>query len=164
MSKITNTPHTQEEKVQVNRDQIEHRATWMGLTYQEMEKQGADAEAVSRAAILKCGGIHGGNMRAKCDDPESPVSFSKVFLADTTVKTFEMNNAKADENSFSVEFHYCPLVSAWQKLGCNDETCAKLCDIAMDGDRGIAKAMGLRLDLTETIAKGNPVCRLRFSK
>lgn len=43
----------------------------------------------------------------------------------------------------TLQFHHCPLLKAWQDLGFNDEMCAKLCDIAMDGDRNIAKAMGL---------------------
>lgn len=164
MANIHNVANPVEEKVQVKRDQIEHRATWMGLTYQTMRDKGVDGEAITREAIKQCGLIHGGNMRAKCDDPENAESFSRVFLVDTTVKTFGMADAKADAGHFSVEFHYCPLVNAWQKLGYDDETCAKLCDIAMDGDRGIAEAMGMELKLSETIAKGDAVCKLKFTK
>ena len=43
------------------------------------------------------------------------------------------------DGKLSVEFHYCPLVAAWKKLGASDEECAVLCDIAMDGDRESAK-------------------------
>ena len=74
----------------------------------------------------------------------------------------EIHGATATETS--VDFHYCALLSAWKKLGFDDETCAKLCDIAMDGDRGIAVAMGLTLDLTDTIAKGCATCKLCFHK
>jgi hypothetical protein len=41
---------------------------------------------------------------------------------------------------------------------------ALLCDIAMDGDRGIAEVMGLKLELGETIAQGCPACKLHFHK
>ena len=36
--------------------------------------------------------------------------------------------------------------------------------MAMDGDRGIAEANGLKLTLTDTIAKGCETCRLHFHK
>ena len=44
-----------------------------------------------------------------------------------------------EDGKLSVDFHYCPLVAAWKKLGATDEECAVLCDIAMDGDRGICE-------------------------
>jgi len=75
-----------------------------------------------------------------------------------------MDGIRADHDSVETHFHYCALVSAWQKLGFDDETCALLCDMAMDGDRGIAEAMGLRLDLTAAIATGCPECTLHFHK
>ena len=34
----------------------------------------------------------------------------------------------------------------------------------MDGDRGIAEAMGLTLELTDTLAKGCATCKLCFHK
>ena len=40
-------------------------------------------------------------------------------------------NAIAPDDSLYLDFHYCPLVKAWQKAGCTDEEIARLCDIAM---------------------------------
>ena len=40
----------------------------------------------------------------------------------------------------------------------------KLCDIAMDGDRNIAKAMGFDFHLDDTIANGCPTCQVTFRK
>ena len=73
-------------------------------------------------------------------------------------KTFEKEIIEMKESEVLVDFHYCPLLTAWKKLGFDDETCALFCDIAMDGDRGIAEGMGLQLDLTETLAEGCPIC------
>ena len=75
-----------------------------------------------------------------------------------------MDVVKNDAENLEIEFHYCPLLAAWQKLGFDDETCAKLCDIAMDGDRNIAKAMGYDFELGKTIAKGDPICEVNFRK
>ena len=38
-------------------------------------------------------------------------------------------NAIASDDTLYLDFHYCPLVKAWQKAGCTDEEIARLCDI-----------------------------------
>lgn len=167
MSIIKNVANPVEEKIDINRSQIEHRATWMGLIYDEMKKEGIDAERIIRKAIRRCGNFHGNNFKAMCEDPNNCVDFKDAFLgSDDAVgpKTFNMDNIKADNDNVTVDFHYCALVNAWKKLGFDDETCDLLCDMAMDGDRGIAEAMGLELELSETIAKGNSCCKLHFHK
>ncbi|MDR0313792.1 MAG: L-2-amino-thiazoline-4-carboxylic acid hydrolase [Treponema sp.] len=164
MSKIHNTPDSVEQAVEVNRAQIEHRASWMGLIYDEMKKAGVDAEAIIRRAIRRFGNIRGENFKKKCAEPENCEQFRTVFLGDLSVKTFNMNPISADKDNLRTNFHYCALISAWQKLGFDDDTCALLCDMAMEGDRGIAEAMGLKLDLVETIAQGCDTCKLHFHK
>jgi hypothetical protein len=164
MSNIKNEAKVSEEKVDINRAQLEHRATWMGLIYDEAEKAGCDAEGIIRKAIKRCGNMHGEGFKAACQNPQNCEEFKKVFLNEIGIKTFEMDNIKATHDDLNIEFHYCGLVNAWKKLGFDDERCAKLCDMAMDGDRGIAEAMGLKLDLTDTIAKGCPTCKLHFHK
>jgi hypothetical protein len=152
------------ETAEVNRTQIEHRATWMGLIYDELVKTGIDAEPVLRRAIKRCGHIHGENFKKQLAEPDDCAEFRKVFLGNLGINTFNMNPVTADRDNLRVDFHYCALVSAWQKLGFDDETCALLCDIAMDGDRGIAEVMGLKLELGETIAGGCADCKLHFHK
>ena len=164
---IKNVANPTEEIVNVNRAQIEHRATWMGLIYDEMVKAGIDAEPIVRRAIKRTGLIHGERFKSQCADPENCADFKDAFLgteASVGPMSFNMNNIKADGDNVTVDFHYCALVSAWQKLGFDDETIALLCDMAMDGDRGIAEAMGLELSLTDTIAKGCETCKLHFHK
>ena len=164
MSKIQNVANAVDEVTEVNRNQIEHRATWMGLIYDEMKKAGLDAEAVIRRAIKRCGDMHGGIIRKKCADPDNCEDFRKQFPNPLGVKTFNMHPVSADRDNVKVDFHYCALVSAWQELGFDDDTCALLCDMAMDGDRGIAEVMGLKLNIDHTLAQGCPECRLHFHK
>lgn len=165
---IQNVANPVEPIVDVNRAQIEHRATWMGLIYDEMVKAGvADAEAIVRRAIKRCGNMHGANFKAQCNDPENCVDFKGAFLGDESCvgpQSFHMTDIKADHDNVTVNFHYCALLNAWKKLGFDDERCALLCDMAMDGDRGIAETMGLTLDLNETIARGCETCKLHFHK
>ena len=164
MSKIKNSANPVDMSAEVNRAQIEHRATWMGLIYDEMIKAGIDAEPIIRRAIKRCGRLSGENIKKRCADPGNCGDFRKAFLSDLVTETFDMRPINADRDSLSVDFHYCALVSAWQKLGFDDKTCELLCDMAMDGDRGIAEVMGLTLNLDETIARGCADCKLRFHK
>jgi hypothetical protein len=165
MSKIVNNPDAVSAEAQVNRDQIEHRATWMGLFYDELIKAGVtNAEEIMRKAIFRCGEMHGKRFLAKCKNPSDVRDFRAAFLNDVGMATFHMDQIAADKDKLHISFNYCALCSAWKKLGFDDATCEKLCDMAMDGDRGIAKSMGLTLDLTDTIAKGCPTCELLFHK
>ena len=164
MSNIKNVPNPADEATTVNRAQIEHRATWMALIYDEMVKAGIDAEPIIRRAIKRCCQIHGENIKNRCADPNNVEDFRGVFLSDLVVKTFDMRPIDADKTSLQVDFHYCALVTAWQKLGFDDKTCALLCDMAMDGDRGIAEVMGLTFELGGTIAQGCADCKLHFRK
>ncbi|MFQ8001610.1 MAG: L-2-amino-thiazoline-4-carboxylic acid hydrolase [Mediterraneibacter faecis] len=77
---------------------------------------------------------------------------------------FEMDVVDSTDNTLYLDFHYCPLVKAWQKGGCSDEEIARLCDIAMCGDHGIGKCFDARLELPKSIAKGDDVCALRYIK
>ena len=164
MSKIKNEANLHEREVDINRAAIEHRATWMGLIFDELQKAGvANAEEICRKAIKRCGNMHGDGYRAACGASTDCRTFREQFLPPLSQKTFEMDVA-ATENDVDITFRYCPLVSAWQKLGFDDETCALLCDIAMDGDRGIAQSNSLRFELGDTIGQGNDVCRLRLSR
>ena len=162
MSKIQNAANAVDDITKANRDQIEHRATWMALIYDELKKEGLDAEGIIRRAIRRCGHMHGEAFKRNCKNPGNCKEFVKVFPPELALTTFNMHPVSTDEHNLILDFHYCALVSAWQKLGYDDKTCSLLCDIAMEGDRGIAEAMGLKLNLTDTIAKGCTSCKLHF--
>ncbi len=116
MSRITNEASKVDAIVDVNRAQIEHRATWMGLIFDEMRKAGvADAEQIVRRAIRRCGQFHGKrNFHDVMEDKSSCVDFDKVFQTGVGPDTFNMKNFSSDADNMKVEFNYCALVSAWQ--------------------------------------------------
>jgi len=147
------------------RKAIEHRATWMYLLLQEARKRGLDWDDFARPAIRATGCLGGKKRREKMKDPHSMAEFTTVFAGGTSRKVFEMEVLAADEESYYLDFHYCPLVSAWEKLGASPEEIEHLCDIAMDGDRGIADEFpAFEFSLGKTIAQGDPVCEIRFDK
>jgi hypothetical protein len=138
----------------------------MALIIDEARKAGVDIEPIARKAVSRCGCFHGETIFKKnMRTPEDIRAFSEVFCTDIGTKTFEMEFLERDAAALKVNFHYCPLVSAWKKQGFSDEDIALLCDIAMDGDRNIAGVFTtFDFELGKTIAKGDGICEICFSK
>lgn len=155
-----------DEKVNIQRGAIGHRSTWTGLTYKYAVEagKGEEAEEIIRKAIAETGKVQGTDLKNRCANAESCACFFDTMFTPTLQKSFEVEVKEKTDDVLDVEFHHCPLLKAWQDLGFDDELCAKLCDIAMDGDRNIAKAMGYDFHLGDTIANGCPTCQVKFSK
>jgi hypothetical protein len=159
---ITNEATISEPHVSDMRAAIEHRATWMYLLMDEARKGGLAWDDFARKAVFRCGRFHGDGKFTKTDDLKA---FGKEFANELVKKIFEMDVVELTEDRFVVEFHYCPLVSGWKKQNASDEEIEHLCDIAMDGDRGIVETFpAFDFELQDTIAKGDKVCRIIITK
>lgn len=155
---IKNEATIEEEQIRNIRGAIEHRATWFYFLLDEARKKGLDWDDFARKAIRRTGLFHGERRFKKTGDLKE---FAGQFASDLGKQLFEMEVREASADRFVVEFNYCPLVSAWTKLTDDEKEIAQLCDIAMDGDRGIVSTFpGFNLDLEKTIASGDDVCRL----
>lgn len=166
MSEIVNKSTIDEPVINGIRNAIEHRATWFYLLLDEARKNGADVEEIGRNAISRCGRFHGiEKMMKNCKDPKDLKEFIKVFADENGQKVFEMEVVENTKDKLYLDFHYCPLVAAWQKLGVSEEEIRILCDIAMDGDRGIISQFdGYTFSLDGAIANGDPVCKIRINQ
>jgi hypothetical protein len=163
MSEMINTPSiTDNEAANTNRNAIEHRATWMGLSYEVAKESGIDIEKILRSVVGKTGCLHGAAVKSRVHEPIKLNEFCDAFLTPVATTTFEMEFKTKTEDSLEIRFHYCPLVSGWLKAGIPDQDIPKLCDIAMDGDRNIASTVGLGFSLGRTIAAGDLVCEVNF--
>ncbi len=158
---IKNTPTKSSKATEDLRGAIEHRAAWFYYLIDEAEKKGLDIE-FAREAIFRCGCLHANTKYPKTDDLQS---FAKAFANENVVDIFEMEILKNDGKELSIDFHYCPLVKAWMQLTDDEKRINTLCDIAMDGDRGIIDQYpAFSFELGDTIAKGCPVCQIRIKK
>jgi hypothetical protein len=155
------------------RNFFEHRALWMYFLCDEARKAGAKPEQFAAAAIRRCGYFHGaravtgidaGNAAENVKGGTSCKLLKKKLFPGPGQAIFEMKILRLTDDNFDVDFHYCPLVAAWKKQGCSDEECDKMCDWAMEGDRGIGEMFGCELELPKTIAKGDGVCQIRFKR
>lgn len=159
---IKNEPKYKNKLLQAIREQLEHRALWMYLLCDEAKKKGLDASEYAPAAIKRCGLYQGAGLRKKVGGGESLKGLKKTLFTKPAQLVFEMDIKQCTDDNLDIDFHYCPLVKAWQKQGCSDEEISVLCDYAMCGDRGIAESFGCKLNLPKTIARGDDVCEIRF--
>ena len=161
---IVNKPvHVDNEVVNAKRAAIEHRAIWMSLILDEVRKAGGDLEKIGRAAINRCGCFQAvANFKDHMKDPNSMKEFGDLFVAEPV--TFENEIVEINDKVVHVKMRYCPLLTAWQKLGFSDEDCALFCDIAMEGDRQFARDMNAEFSLTKKIAEGDDCCDLCFTR
>ena len=161
MSNIKNEAKIRNPLIVAIREQLEHRALWMYLLCDEAAKKGLAATEYAPAAIRRCGLYQGGNLVKKAGT-QSLKGLKKTLFSKFAQWVFEMDIKRCTDDNLDIDFHYCPLVKAWQKQGCSDEEIRQLCDHAMCGDRGIAESFGCKLELPATIARGDDVCKIRF--
>ena len=145
------------------REAFGHRAAWLYLLLDEAKKRGHDVEEFARPAIRRMGHIHGGQ-RFSEEARHDLRLFAREFATEIPMQLFDMEIVESTAERFVVDFHFCPLLAAWQNLTSDEKELAEVCDIAMDGDRGIADTLpDYEFTLESTIAGGDKVCRLAFS-
>ncbi len=163
MSKVVNEPKKKNAILQAIRAQLEHRAFWLYLLCDEAGKRDLDWSDFGSAAVRRCGLSQGEGLVQK-GGTDSLKGLRKTLFTKPAQLVFEMEIKESTDDRLFIDFHYCPLVKAWQKAGCTDEEIAKLCDIAMCGDHAIGETYGSVLELPQCIAKGDEICALRYSK
>lgn len=159
MSKIINEPKIKNPIIVKVREQLEHRAMWLALLAEGAEEKGIKMSDFAPASIYKCGKLQGANLSR---GEKSFKVLKKRLFTPAARWVFEMKIRECTDDKLSIDFHYCPLVKAWQKMGLSDDRIAELCDTAMCGDRGIISCFGGELKLDKVIAKGDPLCEIRF--
>jgi len=163
MSDLKNCPKHNNKIIKAIRGLLEHRAAWLYLLLDEARKRGYSTEDFAKSAVMKCGCFQGDQLIAAAGT-KSLKGLKKTLFTLPARLVFEMKILACTDDQLDIDFYYCPLVAAWQAQGVTDEEIAKLCDIAMEGDRGIARSFGCELELGETIAKGYTRCEIRFKR
>jgi len=157
---IHNVPKADDRQTQLLRAAFKMRAQWLWYFTDEARKRGWDPE-FAREAIFRCGCMQARSL----PDTDDPVVFGNAFVQPENARVFDMET-RSSKGVFEMDFHYCPLVAAWQELGASEEEIAWLCDVAMTGDRGLAERYRehFRYELGPRIAYGDDLCVLRFIK
>jgi len=145
------------------RELLEHRALWLYLLTDQARKQGLPPDAYASKAVNRCGLFQGKELVAK-GGTSSLKGLKKTLFSKPAQWVFEMKVLRSTDDNLDIDFHYCPLVAAWQKQGCSAAEIHDLCEIAMSGDRGIAASYGCHMDLLTAIARGDSHCEIRFAR
>ena len=163
---IKNEPSIKDNKeINVLRSQMQQRAQWLYFIVDEMKKRGIDYEPIVRDAIYRVGCFRGAQTVSAFKDKGDLIELGDSFEKHMNRIAFEKEFVCKSENCLEMHFHHCPLVEGWMQVTDDEELIAKLCDIAMDGDRGIfSNVPGAEFILDGTIAEGQPVCKLIVRK
>jgi hypothetical protein len=94
-------------------------------------------------------------------------AFMKHMIPDeigvATMRFQEVGASSNDRAEFT--FGRCPLEEGWQEMGLSADERRRLCSLASEHDFGIVDNDDiLQLEMPEAIGKGDPVCRLIFTK
>ena len=101
----------------------------------------------------------------KFTNTDSLVEFAKEYLPESGRKAFDVNILENTDETLVIESTYCPLLNMWQKLTDNTELIKKLCDIAMDGDRGILSCFPqFDFNLKKALPNGDGMCRVEVRR
>ena len=119
MSKIVNEPKNTFPLFVKVREQLEHRALWLYLLVDEARKHGLADDAFAADAVKRCGLYQGAEIVGK-SGTKSLKGLKKVLFTKSAQIVFEMKVVECTDDKLSIDFHYCPLVKAWQKQGCTD--------------------------------------------
>lgn len=162
---LKNTAKIHTAETDAQRAAIEHRATWLALIFDEGRKAGVEnIEAVLRSAIRRCGHIHGARFRENMNGEADFCGMCPQFLTPTAQLNFEQEVTTCTHDELAADFHYCPFVTAFKKLDMSDDDIALLCDIAMEGDRGVGDAMDSDLAIPKRISLGDDYCQIHYTR
>lgn len=163
MSKIKNEWPTDMPEALLYRRTLASSAQKSALNAEEFEKRGIPYEDVYRTTSRQLATKNAENFRSHMTDPNDLRQWGNAMTAAKLgVEAFGMEVLENTEECFAMDMHYCPHLQGWLNMGCSDEMCAKLCDMAMEGDFAMAHAMGYELENPLRLANGDSVCRVIY--
>jgi len=147
---------------------VKHRASWLGLIYDEARKDGNEEliEKYLWNATYRCGVASGERLKKILDMNDIDCSkFAKAFGAGTyKAEALAAEIPVCEKERIDLEYYGCALLASWKEWGLEDEVCQKLCRITMNHDTGVADTLGLKFDLKETLADGCECCKCSYHK
>ena len=155
--------YTLEDVVRERFDATKQRGKYLAYIVQELDAAGfKDYDEAVKKAIFKFGkekSTGWGDLGAE--------DFMKHMISDeigvATMQFKEVGESSPDRAEFT--FGRCPLEEGWNEMGISAELRSRLCALASEHDFGIVDNDAiLKLDMPEAIGKGDPVCRLIFTK
>ena len=164
MSKIKNEWPTESREAMLYRRTRAAAARKSALNAVEFEKRGIPYEEVYRCTSRQLARQNAQNFRSHIQDPTDLREWGKQMTPELGREAFGMEDIECTEECFAMDMHFCPHLKGWQEMGMSDEMCAKLCDMAMEGDFAMAEAMGYDMENPMRLANGDCACRVIYRR
>ena len=164
MSKINNEWPTENFSARLYRRTLATAARKSALNAVEFEKRGIPYEDVYRATSQQMAAENARSFRARMSDPEDLRQWGEQMTPELGREAFGMEVLECTEECFAMDMHHCPHLQGWLECGMSDEMCAKLCDLAMEGDFAMAREMGYELENPTRLANGDCACRVIYRR
>lgn len=131
------------------------------MVSQEAKAQGVDITPITKAVQRKASLASVAEMATRMKDKTSTADYiHAMFFNQMALDAYDCQIVEESHDRTAVEYHYCPLVAAWQKLGLSNQEIGDLCLSAMEGDTIMANALDFDLDIQKTIGCGHDCCRM----
>ena len=158
---IKNLPAVNDELIVKLKKANENRGIWYYYLLKIAQDKGYDIEDFARKGIRDVGRSN----RYRYPDTDDLKTFVGAFMDDINKKLFDMELKSIDGKEARIDFHYCPMTGAWTKLTDDQEFIEKICDIAMDVDRGLFDTYDcFEFSLGKTICQGHDTCEICIRK
>lgn len=144
-------------EIEAMRKMIRDRGRYLYFLVTAAKEKHADWEDFSREALTQYGCFR---FQEAFSQVEGLDDFVEAYLNDTTKQVFDSDLIERDGEHLVIKAGYCPLMHAWVECaGGDDAYVAKLCDIAMDGDRAMVNSIpALKFGLRKSLAFGDAQC------
>ncbi|MDR1518833.1 MAG: L-2-amino-thiazoline-4-carboxylic acid hydrolase [Planctomycetota bacterium] len=158
---ITNLPTVKDDLIRKLRQASENRGIWVYFLLKTARDKGYDIETFARKGIRELGRSN----RYKYPDTDDLKTFVDAFMDDVSRNLFEMELVGFDGKTAKIDFHYCPMCGAWTRVSDEQDFLEKICDIAMEVDRGLFDTYDcFEFELGKTICQGHPTCEIFIRK
>lgn len=164
MSKIKNDWPTKSREAMLYRSTLASAARKSALNAVEFEKRGIPYEDVYRCTSRQLAVENARRFRSQMQDPQDLSQWGAQMTVELGREAFGMEVLECTKDCFSMDMHFCPHLKGWQDMGMSDEMCAKLCDLAMEGDFAMAREMGYELENPLRLANGDCACRVIYRR
>lgn len=154
MLKTDRTPQPRE--IEAMRRMIKDRGGYLYYLAKASQESDPNWEAAFRKALTQYGCMR---FCVSFSNVQGLDDFAQTYLTPETKKIFDSDIIERDENHLVIKAGYCPLMHAWVDCGGDDVFVAKLCDIAMYGDRAMVNSIPvLDFSLQKSLAFGDEQC------
>lgn len=140
---------------------VDLRDRWLIRLAKELDAMGEDADGV----LTEVGWYDGVELAGKIG-PMSGADEMVRFLTPEGpgMELYQNEREEMTPDRAVLIGHNCSGIEEWFEMGLTAEDRARMCDVLTNRDRGLAHSWGFDLELDKSIARGDPICRLIFTR